>query len=126
MSKLMSTLKSPLAVAFLALLAAVALAGCLDQLDGVHGADPVIVDSEQRQGVLDVVQGETTIAADVENRGETGRVRLTAAVLDEDDVVLDRINRTAQIEANETRRITMTFQVPQGAERYRLNVEGVR
>lgn len=103
----------------------VLVSGCMDQQQQTEPTNPVIVDSQQRQGLIDTVQGEAVIQADVRNNGSAGDVRLFANILGENDVVLARENQTVYIGENETRRIEMRFEVPDGAESYRLEVEAV-
>ena len=102
-----------------ALLAAVLASGCAAQAT----PDPEVVSSEQQQGVLDVVQGQATIEADIRNNGGPGNVTATASILDENQTVLDRATETFSMEANETRRIQIQTQVPQEAASYNLTVE---
>jgi len=102
-----------------ALLAAVLASGCAAQTS----PDPVVVSSEQQQGVLDIVQGQATIEADIRNNGGPGNITATATILDENQTVLDRASETFSMEANETRRIQIQTQVPEGAASYNLTVE---
>lgn len=111
-----------------ALLGFVVLAsGCADQqqAEPTNPTNPIIVESQQRQGLLDTVQGEAVIETYVKNNGTAGDVRLFANILGADDVVLARENKTVYIGENETRRIEMRFAVPEGAESYSLEVEPV-
>lgn len=103
----------------LALMAAIIASGCATQA----APDPVVVSSEQRQGVLDIVQGQATIEADIRNNGGPGNITATATILDENQTVLDRANQQFYMEANETRRIQIQTQVPQDAASYNLTVE---
>lgn len=96
--------------------------GCADINWEMERPDPEIVASEQRQGIIDTIQGETTVNADIRNNGATGNVVLELTVFDQDRTVLNRFNRTIRIRENETRRASITFEVPQGADRYELDV----
>lgn len=124
-------MRSNILVAVILLGFVVLASGCIHQQQAEQPeqqpepTNPVIVDSQQRQGILDIVQGEAVIEADVRNTGTAGSVRIFANILGEDDVVLARENETVHIGANETRRIQMRFEVPDGAESYRLEVEAV-
>jgi len=107
----------------LAIMLAVIASGCATQTEA---PDPEVVSSEQRQGVLEIVQGQATIQADIKNNGGSGDVTATATILDENQTVLDRATQTFYMDQNETRRIEIQTQVPQGANSYNLTVEPAR
>ena len=103
----------------LALLATILASGCAAQTT----PDPEVVSSEQRQGLLDTVQGQTTIEADIRNNGGPGDITATALILDENQTVLDRTTQNFYMDANQTRRIQIQTQVPQNAASYNLTVQ---
>ena len=104
----------------LALMLAVIASGCATQTEA---PDPEVVSSEQRQGLLDTVQEQATIEADIRNNGGPGDITATALILDENQTVLDRTTQNFYMDANQTRRIQIQTQVPQEANSYNLTVE---
>jgi hypothetical protein len=103
----------------LAMMAVVAVSGCVK---GLQDPDPVIENPEQRQGALDIVAGETSVAVDVRNRAYAGDVRVILTVLDGNRTVLEEYSEIFRMEENETRRLTISAQVPEEAQTYTVSV----
>ncbi len=99
---------------------AVAVSGCVK---GLQDPAPVIVNPEEQNGALDVIGGETTVSADIRNRGYPGDVRIILTVLDSNRTVLGQFDRIVRMGKNETRRISISAEVPEGSKIYRLGVE---
>jgi len=100
----------------------VTVSGCVQ---GLRDPDPVIVNSEERQGTLDIVQGQTTVSADIKNNGYAGDIRVTVSVLDNNETVVEEFDQIFSIGNNETKRVSVSGDVPQEAQRYILSVEAV-
>lgn len=100
----------------------VAVSGCVQ---GLRDPDPVIVNSEEREGTLDIVQGQTTVSADIKNNGYAGNVRVTVSVLDNNETVVEEFDQIFSVGNNETKRVSVSGDVPQEARRYVLSVEAV-
>lgn len=101
------------------LIAVIVTSGCIQ---GLQHSDPVLINDEQRTGTLDVVEGRTSVSADVRNEGHLGNVMVTLEVMDEDGSVLEEYNRIVRMEENETRRVTVSAEVPPRSSLYRLSV----
>mgnify|MGYP006914299729 CR=1 FL=1 len=104
------------------LIASVAVSGCVQ---GLRDPDPVLVNPAERNGTLDILQGETSVSADVRNRGYAGGVRMYLSVLDRTGTVLEEFDKSVSMDQNETRRITITANVSENARNYRLRVAPV-
>ena len=104
------------------LIAVVIASGCVQ---GLRDPDPVLVNPGERNGTLDILQGETSVSADVRNEGYAGGVRITLSVLNSNGTVLEEFDRSISLDQNETRRITITANVSENARNYRLRVEPV-
>jgi len=105
----------------LALALPVVASGCFHTQVGV---DPVVTGSSFEQGVLDDLLGqEGQITAIVENRGTRGNVEVTARIFDVNGTTLSSASETVNMEANETREVRISIDVPQGADSFNVTAE---
>jgi hypothetical protein len=85
----------------------VALAGCADILRG--GPNPDVGQPELRGSLIGNSTDTATVIVDVENTGPTGKITVTANVVDDEEQVLDSYDRTVKITGGETR--TLEFDI---------------
>jgi hypothetical protein len=84
-----------------------ALAGCADILRG--GPNPDVGQPELRGSLIGNSTDTATVIVDVENTGPTGKITVTANVVDDEGRVLDSYDRTVKITGGETR--TLEFDI---------------
>jgi hypothetical protein len=84
------------------------LAGC----GALRSPDPTVTETEI-EGGLDALIGETDVYVVVRNDGAAGDVAVTLELLDEEGVVLYEDSQTTAFEADESKRITFSVDVPE-------------
>ncbi|WP_338740091.1 hypothetical protein [Haloplanus salilacus] len=89
----------------------VGLAGC----GALASPEPSVTETEV-DGGLDTLIGETEVYVVVRNDGAAGDVDVTLELLDEDGVVLYEDSQTVAFEADESKRVTFSVDVPEETE----------
>jgi hypothetical protein len=86
----------------------VGLAGC----GALASPEPTVTETEI-DGGLEALIGETDVYVVVRNDGAAGDIEVTMELLDEDEVVLYENSRTVAFDADETKRVTFSVDVPE-------------
>lgn len=117
---------------------ALGISGCLDDLDDggngdsgddgfggltSSGPDPRVEDVESDQSLTGALSGTVDIYVLVSNSGDDGDVEVTVTVLDSAGNTLDRTRRVVHVENGENRRVDMTIDTPDGADRFNAEAD---
>jgi hypothetical protein len=89
----------------------VGLAGC----GALASPEPTVTETEI-DGGLDALIGETEVYVVVRNDGAAGDVEVTLELLDGEGVVLYEDGQTVAFEADETKRVTFSVDVPEDTD----------
>lgn len=108
-----------------------ALGGCLDELDDnggsgsglTGGPDPRVTDVEADQDLTGALSGTVDVYVLVQNTGDDGPVDVTVTIYDENRNVLERVTQSANIRADESRRVDFEIESPDGADRFNAEAD---
>lgn len=87
------------------------------------GPDPVVVDSELNQDMLDGITGTATVEVTVVNQGMPGEVEVTAIFLDNNDVVVGKASETVSMDEDEVRRIRIQAETAGEVDSYSIEID---
>jgi len=103
------------------------LAGCVDELGDDSGSggsissagggvDPQVTDVEIDQDFFDTIGGSADVRVLVANDGDAGDVEVTVTAYDDNDNTIERFTEEAYIQEEETKRVDLSIEIPDGAE----------
>jgi len=99
--------------------ATVPFAGCA----GILGPDPEIVSADADQSLSGALTGSVEIQVEVVNNGRSGDVELEVVLEDGSGAVVGRETHVITMDEDERRRESISVNMPDGAERYRVEAE---
>lgn len=94
------------------------LPGCVD-----GGPDPEVEEVDSERDFIDVLGGTADFVVVIRNDGEEGDVRVEVVFEDDTGTVIDRVDETVYMEADERRQVTITAEVPEDADTFRATAE---
>lgn len=99
--------------------ATVPFAGC----GGILGPDPEVVNADAGQSFTGALTGSVDIQVEVVNNGQSGDVELEVVFEDGGGAVVGRETHVITMDEDERRRESISVNMPDGAERYRVEAE---
>ncbi|KDE57930.1 hypothetical protein EL22_08315 [Halostagnicola sp. A56] len=97
----------------------VSLAGCTELL----GPDPSIENVDGDQSISGAFSGTMDIEVLVENGGRSGDIQITITFEDDEGTVVGRETREITMDSNESRRVTVSVDVPEDADVYTVEAD---
>lgn len=96
----------------------VAFVGSLAGCQGVTEPDPTVVDTSHETGLKSLVGIVEFQITDL-NEGPAGDVAVTLTLLEEEETVLEKVEKTVDMERDERREVRIEAEVPDGTNQYR-------
>ncbi|MFP8954541.1 hypothetical protein ACLI4Z_16465 [Natrialbaceae archaeon A-arb3/5] len=97
----------------------VAFSGC----SGLLGPDPQVTDTEAGQSFSGAISGTGEIGVALVNEGQSGEVEIEVVLEDDGGTVLGRETQQITMDEDEQRQETISVDIPDGTERYRVEAE---